>query len=126
MLPAPLAAASRLLAILLATGGLVLVSAACGSTGTMTIINVDGANVAVVPWAGGPTLTVNCQTTRVVDTSAAPGQPWHITVRGLANQHLLLQRDESGDVEVLVRRDTVIIGPFAPSVGPAGVGCSGT
>jgi hypothetical protein len=126
MLPAPLAAASRLLAIMVATGGLVLATAACGSTGTMTIVNVDGASVAVVPWAGGPTVTVNCHTTRVVDTSAAPGQPWHIIVRGLANQQLLLQRDESGDVEVLVRRDTVIIGPFAPSVGPAGVGCAAT
>jgi hypothetical protein len=124
MLPAHLAAASRLLAILVATGVLVT-AAGCGSTGTMTIVNVDGASVAVVPWAGGPTVTVSCNTTRVVDTSAAPGQPWHIIVRGLANQQLLLRRDQSGDVEVLVRRDTVIIGAPAPSVGPAGVGCPG-
>ena len=91
----------------------------------MTIVNVDGPGVAVVPWSGGPTIAVDCGTTRVMKPTSAPSQPWLITVRTLTSDHVLLQQDGSGDVEVIVRRGGVLIGQPGPSVGPASVGCLG-
>jgi hypothetical protein len=126
MLHVPLASGSRVLAISAVTGILALSSASCGSTtSTMTIVNVDGPGVAVVPWSGGPTTAVVCGTTRVVKSSSAPSQPWLITVRALAGDHLLLQQNGSGDLEVIVRRGGVLVGQPGPSVGPASVGCAG-
>ena len=64
MLHVPLASGSRVLAISVVTAILALSGASCGSmTGTMTIVNVDGPGVAVVPWSGGPTISVDCGTT---------------------------------------------------------------
>jgi hypothetical protein len=126
MLQAPLALGSRVLGISFVAGVLALSGASCGSTtGTMTIVNVDGPGVAVVPWSGGPTIAVVCGTTRVVKPTSAPGQPWLITVRALASNHLLLQQNASGVLEVIVRRGGVLVGQPGPSVGPASVGCAG-
>jgi hypothetical protein len=123
---APLTLGSRVLGISFIAGVLALSGAGCGSTtGTMTVVNVDGPGVAVVPWLGGPTIAVVCGTTRVVKPISAPGQPWLITVRALASNHLLLQQNGSGDLEVIVRRGGVLIGQPGPSVGPASVGCAG-
>jgi hypothetical protein len=126
MLPARPSPAANLLAILAATGVLIITCAGCGSTGTLLIENVDGSTVSVVPWVGGPTVVVDCHSAREVNTTTAPGQPWLVTVKGLADHHLLVQQNGSGDVEVIVRRDGVLIGHDAPSVGPAGVGCART
>jgi hypothetical protein len=126
MLHVPLASAPRVLAISVSTAILAISGASCGSnTGTMTIVNVDGPGVAVVPWSGGPTITVGCGTTRVVKPTSAPTQPWQITVRALASGQLLLQQNGSGDLEVIVRRGGVLIGQPGPSVGPASAGCAG-
>lgn len=126
MLHVPSSSGSRVLAISVVTAILALSGASCGSmTGTMTIVNVDGPGVAVVPWSGGPTISVDCGTTRVVKPTSAPSQPWLITVRVLASDQLLLQQNGSGDLEVIVRRDGVLIGQPGPSVGPASVGCVG-
>ena len=85
MLNVPLASAPRVLAISVSTAILAISGASCGSsTGTMTIVNVDGPGVAVVPWSGGPTIAVGCGTTRVVKPTLAPAQPWLITVRARA------------------------------------------
>jgi hypothetical protein len=110
-----------------AVGGLLAISvASCGgSTSTLRIVNVDGPGVVVVPWSGGPTITVHCGTTRVVEPTSAPSQPWLVTVRASASGKLLLQRSGSGDLEVIVRRGGALIGQPGPSVGPAGVGCTG-
>jgi hypothetical protein len=122
----PLASGSHVLGISVVSGILALSGAGCGSTtSTVTIVNVDGPGVAVVPWSGGPTIAVACGTTRVVKPTSAPSQPWLITVRTLASGHLLLQQNGSGDLEVIVRRGGVLIGQPGPSVGPAGVGCAG-
>ncbi len=43
-------------------------------------LNVDGQTVVVVPWVGGPNITVCCGRTLDIDTSGAPGQPWLVTV----------------------------------------------
>jgi|HubBroStandDraft_4_1064222.scaffolds.fasta_scaffold01236_6 hypothetical protein len=126
MLSTRLSAAAKLLGLLAATGTLIMATAGCGSSSTLLIENVDGAAVSVVPWAGGPTVVVGCHAASDVNTTAAPSQPWLVTVRGLADHHLLIQQKGSGDVEVIVRRDGVLIGPDAPSVGPAGAGCTGT
>jgi hypothetical protein len=123
--PPSLAAGSRLLAGLFATGVLVTSAAACGSSGSLLIENIDGSAVSVVPWVGGPTVVVDCQSAQQVNTSAAPGQPWLITVRRLSNSGMLLQQTVSGDLEVIVRRGGVLIGPQAASAGPAGIGCAG-
>ena len=126
MLHVPLASGSRVLAISAVTGILALSGASCGSTtSTMTIVNVDGPGVAVVPWSSGPTIAVVCGATRVVKPTSAPSQPWLITVRALAGDHLLLQQNGSGDLEVIVRRGGVLVGQPGPSVGPASVGCAG-
>jgi hypothetical protein len=126
MLHAPLASAPRVLASSVSTAILAISGASCGSTtDTMTIVNVDGPGVAVVPWSGGPTLAVACGTTPVVKLTSAPTQPWLITVRALASEQLLLQQNGSGDLEVIVRRDGVLIGQPGPSVGPATAGCAG-
>ncbi len=126
MLHVPLALGSRVLRISVVTGIVALSGAGCGSdTSTMTIVNVDGAGVAVVPWSGGPTIAVVCGTTRVVKSTSAPSQPWLITVRTVAGDQLLLQQYGSGDLEVIVRRGGVLIGQPAPSVGPASLGCAG-
>lgn len=126
MLSTRLSAAAKLLGLLAATGTLIMATAGCASASTLLIENVDGAAVSVVPWAGGPTVVVGCHAASDVNTTAAPSQPWLVTVRGLADHHLLIQQKGSGDVEVIVRRDGVLIGPDAPSVGPAGAGCTGT
>ena len=121
-----LASGLRLLGIPVVTGILGFSGSGCGSsTGTMTIVNVDGPGVAVVPWSGGPTIVVGCGTSRVVKPTSAPSQPWLVTVRELASDHLLLQKNGSGDFEVIIRRGGVLIGQPGPSVGPAGVGCAG-
>ena len=65
MLHVPSSSGSRVLAISVVTAILALSGASCGSmTGTMTIVNVDGPGVAVVPWSGGPTISVDCGTTQ--------------------------------------------------------------
>ena len=125
MLSTRLSAEAKLLGVLAATGALIMSTGGCGSASTLLIENVDGAAVSVVPWAGGPTVVVGCHSASDVNTTAAPNQPWLVTVRGFADHHLLIQQRGSGDVEVIVRRDGVRIGPDAPSVGPAGAGCTG-
>jgi hypothetical protein len=100
-------------------------SGCAGRTGTLDIVNVDGPGVAVIPWAGGPTIVVHCGASRMVEINSAPSQPWLVTVRVLADHHLLLQQDGSGDLEVIVRRGGALIGQPAVSVGPASVGCAG-
>jgi hypothetical protein len=126
MLHVPFTSGSCVLAISVVTGILAVSGASCGSTtGTMTIVNVDGPGVAVVPWSGGPTLAVACGTTPVVKPTSAPTHPWLITVRALASEQLLLQQNGSGDLEVIVRRGGVLIGQPGPSVGPATAGCAG-
>ena len=68
-----LASGLRLLGIPVVTGILGFSGSGCGSsTGTMTIVNVDGPGVAVVPWSGGPTIVVGCGTSRVVKPTSAP------------------------------------------------------
>jgi hypothetical protein len=114
-----------MLAVSVVAGILAIAGAGCGgSTSTLRIVNVDGPGVAVVPWSGGPTISVPCGTSRDVDTTSAPTQPWLVTVRASSTGELPLQRSASGDVEVLVRRGGALIGAPAPSVGPASLGCA--
>ena len=91
---------------------------------TFQVVNVDGQTVEVVPWRGGPSITVPCGGGSNIDTSGAPGQPWTVTVTSAANHRVLLRRDGSGSLEVIVRRGGVGMGAPPPSVGPAGLGCS--
>src|ERR1700691_946628 len=116
---------SRGIAASILSGLCVLSASSCGSTNTMRIVDVDGPAVVVVPWPGAPTITVECGATRAVDTASAPNQPWRITVRALTTHRLLLQQSGTGDLEVIVRSGGVLIGQPAPSVGPAGIGCTG-
>jgi hypothetical protein len=113
-------------ASIVAAGILAMAASGCGgSTGALEIVNVDGPGVAVIPWAGGPTIVVRCGSSRVVEINSAPSQPWLVTVKVLTDHHLLLQQDGSGDLEVIVRRGGALIGQPAASVGPASVGCAG-
>ena len=113
-------------ASIVVAGMLAMAALGCaGSTGALSIVNVDGPGVVVIPWAGGPTIVVRCGTSRVVQINSAPSQPWLVTVRALADHHPLLQQDESGDFEVIVRRGGALIGQPAASAGPASVGCAG-
>jgi hypothetical protein len=92
---------------------------------TFHVVNVDGQAVEVVPWLGGPSITVPCGGGSNIDTSGAPGQPWTVTVTSAASHRVLLRQDGSGPMEVIVRKGGVLMGAPPPSVGPVGVGCSG-
>jgi hypothetical protein len=86
--------------------------------------NVDGQSVDVTVWDGGPSSTVPCGASRSIDTTAAQGQPWVVTVTSTASHRVLLHQGITGSVQVIVRRGGVLIGaPNPPSVGPAGAGC---
>lgn len=91
---------------------------------SLEVRKVDGQAVDVVPWSGGPSIAVSCGQTTEINTGGAPGQPWRVTVRSAADHHVLLQQESSGPLEVIVRRGGVLVGAPAPSVGPAGLGCS--
>jgi hypothetical protein len=94
-----------------------------GPKPTFQVVNVDGQAVEVVPWVGGPSITVPCGAGSNVDTGGAPGQPWTVTVTSAANHRVLLRQDGSGPLEVIVRPGGVLMGAPPPSVGPVGLGC---
>ncbi len=104
---------------------LTLVCASCGTPPTFKVMNVDGPEVTVTPWVGGPSITIECgQDNLSVDTSKAPPQPWRVTVTATVGHAVLLRQSRSGDVEVVVRRGGALIGSDVASGGPAGTGCS--
>ena len=89
----------------------------------LSVANIDGPPVRVVPFDGADALTLACGEGRQI--TDGPDLPWHLTVSNAWTGEVMLDHTiEAGTDEdtLLIRRDGVLIGHDG-SGGPAPVGC---
>jgi hypothetical protein len=85
--------------------------AASTSTGnqSLTVTNVNGPEVAVEFWPGGPVEVVAPGETEALATYGAPPQPWQVTVTAVASHQVLLHQSPSASQEIVVSSSGVTV-----------------